>query len=701
MTVPCPAVSPHNLLVRTSRTLVSSGTERMLLQFGKAGWAEKARQQPDKVRLVLDRIRTDGLIPTIETVLSKLDQPLPLGYCNVGRVVAVGSAIHEFAVGDRVLSNGRHAEVVSVPARLCARVPDTVPDDEACFGVLAAIALQGIRLANPTLGESVAVIGLGLIGLLAIRLLKANGCRVIAYDIDPARLTLAEQCGAETCAVASGADAVAAAMTFSRGIGIDAVLLTANTTSEEPVHLAAQMSRKRGRIVLVGVTGMQLSRTDFYEKELSLQVSCSYGPGRHDPTYEEQGRDYPVGFVRWTEQRNFVAVLDMMAEGRLAAASLISHRFPIGNAELAYEVLASSEQSLGIVIDYPSPSPDTSVPDPLARTITVASPTTRASGPRGRPRVAVVGAGNYATQVLIPALRLTPAVLDTVVSLSGATGRHAGHKFGFERASTDFDEVVAADRIDAVIIATRHDTHATMAQAALAAGKHVFVEKPLAVSGHQVDLVADAYATATARAKPRPILMVGFNRRFAPHVVRARELVAGIAEPKAMVMTVNAGAVPEGHWTHDDVAGGGRIIGEGCHFIDLLRFLVGAPIAHHTVAGMRSRTRDTASVSLSFEDGSIGTIHYFANGQRAIPKERLEIFVGGKILRLDNYRRLEGFGWSGRVSSRSWRQDKGQARCMGAFVAAVAAGTTSPIPCDELLEVARISIAVDGQLSGS
>lgn len=696
--VPCPALTPHSVLVRTSRTLVSSGTERMLLQFGKAGWAEKARQQPDKVRLVLDKIRTDGLLPTIETVLNKLDQPLPLGYCNVGRIVAIGDAVHDFGIGDRVLSNGRHAEIVSVPARLCARVPDAVSDDEASFGVLAAVALQGIRLANPTLGESVAVIGLGLVGLLAIRLLRANGCRVIAYDIDGDRLALARQCGAETCAAASGADAVAAAMTFSRGIGIDAVLLTASTTSEEPVRLAAQMSRKRGRIILVGVAGMQLSRADFYEKELSFQVSCSYGPGRYDPRYEEKGLDYPVGFVRWTEQRNFVAVLDMMAEGRLDARSLVSHRFPIAEAERAYELLAGNEASLGILIDYPSPqSPDAS--NALARTIAVGKQAARAGSGRrvDAPRIAVIGAGNYAMQVLLPALRATPAVLDTVVSLGGATGSHAARKFGFERASTDFDEVVASERIDALVIATRHDTHADMARAALSAGKHVFVEKPLAVTSKQVDSVAAVIAAAMPSP---PILMVGFNRRFAPFVIRAKQILAGIAQPKAMVMTVNAGVVPAGHWTHDDVSGGGRIIGEGCHFIDLLRFLADAPIVAQTTVGMADATHDTASVSLAFADGSIGTIHYFANGHRSMPKERLEIFVGGRILRIDNYRRMDGYGWSTRVASRAWKQDKGQTTCVNAFVAAVATGTPSPIPVAEVLEVARVSLAVDAELSG-
>jgi predicted dehydrogenase len=674
----------------------------MLLQFGKAGWAQKARMQPDKVRLVLDKIRTDGLLPTVETVLSRLDQPLPLGYCNVGRVVAIGESVRGFSVGDRVLSNGRHAEVVSVPAQLCARIPDAVSDDEASFGVLGAIALQGIRLANPTLGESVAVIGLGLIGILAVKLLKANGCRVIAFDIDRGKLAIARACGAEACDLSSPTDAVAAAAAFSRGIGIDAVLLTASTSSEEPVHLAAQMSRKRGRIVLVGVTGMQLSRADFYEKELTFQVSCSYGPGRYDPAYEDKGQDYPVGFVRWTEQRNFVAVLDMMAEARLSATTLISHRFSIDEAQQAYELLTGQTPTMGIMIDYPAGANADShiLLDTTVAAHQTASRFVRRHPSAARPRVAVIGAGNYAMNVLIPAIRRTAAVLDTVVSLGGASGSHAGGKYGFERVSSDYRETIRSDRIDAVVIATRHDTHAVMVCEALAAGKHVFVEKPLAVTDIQIDLVADAYSQGRPENVIGPIVMVGFNRRFAPHVVKAKELLAGLTQPKAFVMTVNAGAIPASHWTQDGDIGGGRIVGEGCHFIDLLRFLAGAPIVGHAVVGMDSPTHDTATVSLLFGDGSIGTVHYLANGHRSVPKERLEIFACGKILRLDNFRRLEGFGWATRASSRAWRQDKGQAACMKAFVAAVSDGTASPIAFEELIEVARVSVRVDRELSG-
>ena len=411
--VPCPATRRGHLLVRTRRTLVSAGTERMLVEFGKAGWIEKARQQPDKVRMVLDKIRTDGLAPTLEAVFNKLDQPLPLGYCNVGTVLEAGGGLVGWKAGERVVTNGRHAEAVCVPVNLCARVPDAVGDEEAAFTVLGAIALQGIRLVQPTLGETIVVTGLGLIGLVTVQLLRAHGCRVLGLDFDREKLELARRFGAETVDLAAGQDPVAAAQAYTRGRGVDGVVITASTKSNEPVHEAALMCRKRGRIVLVGVTGLQLSRADFYEKELSFQVSCSYGPGRYDPAYEERGNDYPIGFVRWTEGRNFEAVLDMMADGRLDVKPLVSHRFAVEAAEKAYEVVGGSEPSLGILLEYPSTE---SKPDAEVRRTTVALPKRAEPGPaNASASIALVGSGNYATAVLIPAFKDAGARLRTVV----------------------------------------------------------------------------------------------------------------------------------------------------------------------------------------------------------------------------------------------------------------------------------------------
>ncbi len=704
--VPLPGVKRGQLLIQTSNTLVSAGTERMLVEFGKAGWIEKARQQPDKVRMVLDKIKTDGLQPTIEAVFNKLDQPLPLGYCNVGRVAEVGSGVLGFAVGERVISNGKHAEVVIVPINLCAKVPDSVSDEEAAFTVLGAIALQGIRLVQPTLGETVVVTGLGLIGLMTVQLLRANGCRVLGLDFDQGKLELARRFGAEVVDLSAGQDPVVAAEMFSRGRGVDAVIVTAATKSSEPMHQAALMCRKRGRIVLVGVTGLELSRDDFFKKELTFQVSASYGPGRYDPNYEEKGQDYPVGFVRWTEQRNFEAVLDMMADGRLDVKPLISHRFSISEAEKAYELVSGAGPSLGVVLNYPgmeitaeartvklvrpplSLSPSVGKGPSTAKLWSAtgaASGALRAGPVRGEASVSFVGSGNYATAVLIPAFKAAGAHLRSVASSAGVSGVHAGRKYGFIETTTDTNHLFTDEQTNAVVITTQHDSHARFVLQALAAGKHVFVEKPLC-------LTLDELAQIETAHKPSSILMVGFNRRFAPQVQKMKSLLQGVSGPKSMVMTVNAGAIPVDHWIQDLEAGGGRIIGEACHFIDLLRFMADVPIVSYQRVTMGAATQDTVTLQLTFADGSIGSVHYFANGSKAFPKERLEVFVSGRVLQLDNYRKLTGFGWPGFSKMNLWRQDKGQMACATAFVQAVKGRGQVPIPTEEVFEVSRVSI---------
>ena len=681
--VPAPGVSRGSLLIHSTCTLVSSGTERMLVDFGKASLLGKARQQPARVQMVLDKISTDGLVPTVEAVRNKLDQPLALGYCNVGVVAAVGDGVTGFAVGDRVVSNGKHAEVVSVPVNLCARVPDAVDEEQAAFTVLGAIALQGIRLAQPTLGESVVVTGLGLVGLLTVQLLVANGCRVLGVDFDPSKLALARTFGAETVDLSAGEDPVASAATFSRGRGVDAVLITASTDSDEPVHQAALMCRQRGRIVLVGVAGLNLSRDDFFKKELTFQVSSSYGPGRYDPEYEEKGRDYPFGFVRWTEQRNFEAVLDMLAAGRLDAAALVTHRFPVTRAEEAYALVSGGGPSLGILLQFPGRAAERTV-----RTVAVSDAGIPATG-----GVSFIGAGNYATAVLIPAFRETGATLRSVASGAGVSGLHAARKFGFANATTDTASIFTDRDTAAVVITTRHDTHARFAVQALEAGKHLFVEKPLCLTLQELAQVSRARDAAIARGST-PIVMVGFNRRFAPHVQQMKTLLAGAAGPKALVMTVNAGAIPADHWTQDREVGGGRLLGEACHFVDLLRFLAGATIARHAVSRMAASTDDSATIQLEFTDGSIGTVHYLANGSRKYPKERLDVFAGGRVLHLDNYRKLTGYGWPEFTRMNLWRQDKGQRQCADAFVRAVRDGLPSPIPFDEIAEISRVSIEI-------
>ncbi len=698
--VPCPQVGRGDLLIRTTRTLISAGTERMLVDFGKANPLEKARQQPDKVRQVLEKVRTDGLAPTLAAVRNKLEQPLALGYCQVGVVVAVGGGRGEggqsaFAVGDRVISNGKHAEMVSVQVNLCARIPDNVSDEAAAFTVIGAIALQGIRLVAPTLGEAVVVTGLGLIGLLTVQLLRAQGCRVLGIDLDPAKLALARRFGAETVDLAAGQDPLAVATAFSRGRGVDAVIITAATRSNEPVHQAAQMCRQRGRIVLVGVVGLELSRADFFEKELTFQVSCSYGPGRYDPRYEAQGLDYPIGFVRWTEQRNFEAVLDLLAAGRLDVAPLVSHRFALAEAERAYAVVGGAEPSLGIILEYPGGE----TARLLERTVALGAAnhhSGREAGIQARagqvpapstPTVSFIGAGNYATGVLIPAFKAAGAVLRTVASSGGVSGVHAGRKFGFAQTTTDTEALLTDAGTTALVITTRHDSHARWVTRGLAAGKAVFVEKPLCLTLGEWEEIAGVVGAS-------PLLMVGFNRRFAPQVQKIKSLLAGVTGPKALVMTVNAGAIPAAHWTQDPAVGGGRIIGEACHFIDLLRFLAGAPIARAAAVALDAATRDSVSISLRFTDGSLGTILYLANGSKAFPKERLEVFAAGRVLQLDNFRKLTGFGWPGFKKLNLWRQDKGQQACAAAFVQALRSGGPAPIPLGEILEVSRVTIEV-------
>ncbi len=734
--VPAPAPSSGQLLIATSFTLVSAGTERMLVDFGKANLLEKVRQQPDKVKQVLEKVRTDGLMPALNAVRSKLDQPLALGYCNAGVVIQSGA--EGFAVGDRVVSNGNHAELVRVPKNLCAKIPDSVDDESASFTVLAAIGLQGIRLAQPTIGEAFVVQGLGLIGLMTVQMLRANGCRVLGIDFDSARCELARQFGASTVDLSKGKDAIAAATEFSRDYGVDAVLICASTKSNEVVHQAAKMCRKRGRIVLVGVVGLNLRRDDLYKKELSFQVSASYGPGRYDPAYEEQGHDYPIGFVRWTQQRNFEAVLDMMAAGTLNVKPLITHRFAIDDAAKAYELLDTAS-ALGIVIEYSGGgSRDRTVV--ISRgpkgDVAIHAPNGSPLGSAARvddlnPVIGFIGAGNYASRILIPAFKQNGVELDTLASSTGVSSMHHGRKAGFAQATTDLNAIWNSPRINTVVIATRHNSHASQVIAALKAGQHVFVEKPLCLTLGELEEIRAACGSPRAysrrdddsnsvmaspegawqstAATVRPILMLGFNRRFSPHIQQIKQLLDTVSAPKSYIMTVNAGAISADHWTQDPQSGGGRIIGEACHFIDLLRFLAAAPITEFDRNFMASATRDTATITLKFADGSVGTIHYFANGSKSFPKERLEVFTAGRVLALDNFRKLNGYGWPGFSKMNLWSQDKGQVACVKAFVDSIrhrdkvepthhrevvhqSLRSSGPIPLPEIFEVAEVTI---------
>ena len=689
--VPAPTAMSGGLLVQTASTLVSAGTERMLVDFGKANLIQKARSQPDKVKQVIEKVQTDGLMPTVDAVRHKLDMPLPLGYCNVGRVVE--SRSDAFSVGDRVVSNGKHAEFVSVPKNLCAKIPDSVDNESAAFTVIGAIALQGIRLIKPTLGETVVVTGLGLIGLVAVQLLRAHGCRVLGIDFDAEKISLAKQLGAEVVNLSEGQDPITVAENYSRGRGVDAVLITASTKSNEPIHQAATMCRQRGRIVLVGVVGMEMSRADFYEKELSFQVSCSYGPGRYDPSYEEGGNDYPFGLVRWTEQRNFEAILDMMADGRLDMKLLISHRFKLADAADAY-ALISDGNPLGVLLEYDLAQNNTS--DNVQRIVSL-KPTAEASAhSASAASLAFIGAGNYASSVLVPAFAATGARLKSIASATGVSSVHVGKKNGVEEATTDTAAVFADPDVNGLVISTRHNSHAKQVCTGLENGKHIFVEKPLVLSREELQQVSNVYSGLEIK----PLLMVGFNRRYAPHVVKVKQLLSRQSSPVSMVMTVNAGFIPADHWVHDPVMGGGRIIGEACHFIDLLRHLAGASIESVNAMAMEAQCQDSVSIQLRFDNGSIGIVNYLANGSKSLSKERLEVFCNGAVLQLDNFRMLRGYGWPGFKSDKLWRQDKGQSQCAQAFVDAITTGDGSQlISFEELSEVTTACFDIIDQIS--
>ena len=691
---PAPSATKNSVVINTTTTLISAGTERMLVDFGKANLIDKARSQPDKVKMVLEKVQTDGLMATVNAVKSKLAQPLPLGYCNVGIVDSVGESTESFIVGDRVASNGPHADVVRVAKNLVAKIPDNVSDEEAAFTVVASIGLQGIRLANPTMGECFVVTGVGLIGLLTVQMLRAQGCRVLAIDFDQSKLDLAKQFGAEVCNPCKGEEPVAAGMAFSRGVGVDGVIITASSKSNDPVTQAARMSRKRGRIILVGVIGLELSRADFYEKELTFQVSCSYGPGRYDPNYEEQGNDYPLAFVRWTEQRNFEAILDMMSGGQIDVKPLITHRFKFENASDAYELLTTDKTALGILLQFES--------ERATRHFKTISLQSAPKYKKDEPVVGFIGAGNYASRVLIPAFKEAGAKFHSISTSGGINGVIHGEKAGFSEATTDTQIMIENPSINTIAIVTQHNSHAFFVQQALNAGKNVFVEKPLAITHEELADVKSVYSE-TVKTERAPKLMIGFNRRFAPQIQKMKALIDPIKAPKSFIMTMNAGSIPADHWTQDLNVGGGRIIGEACHFVDLMRFLAGSEIVSVQARKMGDSdgvdvSEDKAAIILGFSDGSFGTIHYYSNGAASFPKERIEVFADGKVLQLDNFVKLKGFGFKGFKKMNLWKQDKGQNLCSKLFLDSIKNGTEAPIAIDEIFEVAKVSIDIAEQL---
>ena len=681
--VPAPLAKPGHVLIANAFSVISAGTEKAAIELARKSLIGKALARPDHLRRVIEKIRQEGLFQTLEQVFRKLDEPMTLGYSSAGVVIAAGAGVHEFKPGDRVASNGPHAGVVCVPRHLCARVPDNVPLDQAACAVLGAIALNGLRLAELDLGGTAVVIGLGLVGQLTVALLKAQGCRVLATDPDMARCAIARQMGAD---VAETILPVSSVIQHTAGLGADAVLIAAATPSDEPVQRAADYVRKKGRIVALGAVGMNLPRRPFYFKEAEFVVSCSYGPGRYDPDYEERGHDYPPAYVRWTEQRNLQAVLDLMAAGRLNVSPLLTHKFPIEKAEEAYHAL-ESESPLGIVIEY-APGEASALP---ARTISL-----RAASSDGGLGVGFIGAGNFARSVLIPALaKYTDIRRIAICSASGLTAAHVGERYGFAKATSAPDDVLNDPSIQAVFITTRHNLHAEQVIAALKAGKHVFVEKPLCLTLEELKAIEQTLADCEAGGSPR-LLMVGFNRRFAPASRILRDFMSETRAPLTVSIRFNAGALPAEHWTQNESEGGGRLIGEACHGVDLATYLVGAPpvrVFAESAGGASENVKDDqAFITLRHANGSVSCIAYWSGGDRALPKERVEIAGGGRMAILDDFRTVT-LAHEGRVShKRLGSQDKGHAAEIGEFLQALRTGESAPIPWTDLRAVTKASI---------
>ena len=674
--VPVPQLKAGAVLIRTTHSLVSLGTERMLVEFGKAGLIEKARQQPDKVKQVLDKMRTDGIIPTLEAVFNKLHQPLPLGYCNVGIVEAVGEGVQGIQVGDHVASNGNHAEYVCVPENLTAKIPTNVNDEEATFTVIGSIGLEGIRLCNPTMGETIVVIGLGLIGLVTAELLKANGCNVIGYDFNQQKVDMALSKGILAFNQEKGNDPVKFVKQSTNEIGADGVIITASAKSDEIIHQAAEMSRKRGRIILVGVIGLNIRRADFYEKELTFQVSCSYGPGRYDDNYEQKGQDYPIGYVRWTEKRNFVTILNAISSGHLDVKPLITERVPLSEYEQIYGDMRK-QGSIASILVYPTDS---------KRTSTVSINSQIFDSKEGV--FGIIGAGNFTSSTIIPSMNAAGAYIKYIASAGGLTAKTLAKKANISKATSDYQEILKDQDVDIVIITTRHNLHAKMVIESLQAGKNVFVEKPLCLTEEELHKIVKAqHKTINAR------LIVGFNRRFAPLAQKMKQLLG--EGPKNIVATMNAGFIPSNSWVHDLEVGGGRIIGEACHYIDLCTFLAGSMISSVCMNSMGANPHeytDNVSILLQHINGTNSVINYFANGSKAYSKERIEVYNQEKTLILDNWRILRGYGTKG-FSKKKTKLDKGHQNQFRLLVESIQKGGPSIIPFDEIVNTTKASFA--------
>ena len=676
--VPVPQPSKGTALVRTAASIVSAGTERMVVEFAEKSLMGKATSRPDLVKQVLDKARREGILQTIDATFNRLSQPMVLGYSSAGTIVALGEDMEGFQVGQRVACAGGnhavHAEFGVIPKNLLTPLPDNVSFEEAAFTTLGAIALHGFRLSEPQLGEKVCIIGLGLLGLLAVEIANAAGCEVYGVDLNPERVALANQLGAKAFTREMAEDAIS---------NCDIVLICADTASNDPVTLAPVLCRDRARVVAVGAVGLDLPRRDYYMKEISFINSRSYGPGRYDDTYEEEGIDYPIGFIRWTEGRNMQAIVDLMASGKMDVTPLISHRFPIEEAAEAYDLITEMKTPfLGVLLKYAENAP-------VERKIAIESTKTRPAMPV---KLGILGAGNFASATMLPALKKNNQVeLVSITSGSGVNAKHLAKKFNIQNACSTEEEILTDPTVNTVAILTRHNLHYAQTMAALRAGKNVFCEKPLGLTLEQIETIQKE-----ASREDAPYLMVGFNRRFAPLAQKMKTFIEKSTEPKLVHYRVNAGFIPANHWTQDAAQGGGRIIGEGCHFIDFVAHMIGAKMTSIQTVGLEDGTRyheDNVHITMEFEDGSIGLVTYLANGDKAFAKERVEVFTGGRIAVLNDYRSLELVAnGSRKVEKSRLRQDKGHAAEWIAFAQAIATGSPPPISLDDLITVSKASI---------
>lgn len=675
--VPVPQVREGSVLIKTSRTLVSLGTERMLVDFGKANFFQKAKQQPDKLKMVLEKIKADGLIPTLEAVFNKLGKPLPLGYCNVGEVVEIGKGVTEFSIGDRVASNGNHAEFVCVPKNLVAKIPDNVTDEEAAFTVVGAIGLQGIRLLQPTFGETIVVVGLGLIGLITAELLVANGCNVIGFDFDPDKIRIAKEKGIIAINPGEETDQVKFVESYTNSIGADGIIITASSKTNEIISQSARMCRKRGRIILVGVIGLDIKRSDFYEKEISFQVSCSYGAGRYDQNYEQKGYDYPIGYVRWTEKRNFEAVLNAISKKNLDVKPLITESIPLEDYQKIYGNISNSK-SIASILEYNTSS---------KRKSTIKLNNNSFELKKGV--IGIIGAGNFTSSTILPNLMKCNADVKYIASSRGLSSTIMAKEYNIAISTTNYNEILSDKEVDLVFLTTQHHMHAKMTNEAIIAGKSVFVEKPLALNEIELNEIIKNYS------KKNLSISVGFNRRFAPLAKQMKKVLGDSTNPINIVATMNAGFIPKDVWVHDMELGGGRIIGEACHYIDLCSYLAGSNVISVCMNAMGinpEENTDNASILLKYKNGCNAVINYFSNGNKGYSKERVEVYSKERTLIMDNWRKLKGYGFKS-FSSSSSKQDKGHFNQFKALIEQHKLGLEPIIPFDEIVNTTRASFA--------